>query len=94
MIGEVELVDGQHVDNEPAGVAEGVHVRRFVGQAPQDYRGIERHGVERVGGNADFCAFLTQGRDNRDACAETAEGAPQVKRVDSADVACFPHVLP
>lgn len=81
-LAQVELRCREHVHHVMAVAAEHGRRRRFVREAPQHERRIERHRVERAGGDADQLAGRRARRDHRHARGELAECLPEGGRVE------------
>ncbi len=81
-LAQVQLRRREHVHHVMAVAAEHRRRRRFVREAPQHERRIERHRIERTGGDADQLAGRRARRDHRHARRELAERLPEGGRVE------------
>lgn len=81
-LAQVELRRREHVHHVMAVAAEYGRGRRFVREAPQHQRRIERHRVERARGDADQLPGRRTRRDDGDAGGELAERLTKCGRVE------------
>ena len=80
------LAGREHVDRESASDVESGEIRGLPREAPEDERGIEGYGGERIHRQPDSATALRAGGDNGYACRELTE---RVAKIPPVEALCF-----